>query len=147
MLRDDRVPAAQIAVAALVTAQPGEVETRRLYDAIPSPKVLAECDPDAGEWGHCKGVASAATTRSSTTGSTGSWRAEPPERSSFRPADLTLCACRADPPPCPPTGSRPSRMASKASPGRGATLPAVGIVPCPLHAARWGRRHSTGGRS
>ena len=25
--------------------------------AIASPKVLAEFDPDAGEWGHCDGVA------------------------------------------------------------------------------------------
>jgi hypothetical protein len=51
------VPAARIAVPALVTAQPGDAETRRLYDAIPSQKVLAEFDPGAGEWGHCEGVA------------------------------------------------------------------------------------------
>jgi hypothetical protein len=57
MLRDYRVPAARITVPALVTAQPGDAETRRLYDAIPSPKVLAEFDPDAGEWGHWEAVA------------------------------------------------------------------------------------------
>ncbi len=39
------------------TAQPGDAETRRLYDPISSPKVLAEFDPDAGEWGNCEGVA------------------------------------------------------------------------------------------
>jgi hypothetical protein len=57
MLRDYRVPAAGITVPALVSAQPGDAETRRLYDAIPSSKVLAEFDPDAGEWGHCEAVA------------------------------------------------------------------------------------------
>ena len=49
--------AAQITVPALIAAQPGDAESRRLYNAIPSPKVLAEFDPDAGEWGHCDGVA------------------------------------------------------------------------------------------
>lgn len=57
ILQDYRVPAAQIAVPALVTAQPGDAETRRLYDAITSEKVLAEFNPDVGEWGHCEGVA------------------------------------------------------------------------------------------
>jgi dienelactone hydrolase len=57
ILRDFQVPAAQITVPALITAQPGDAESRRLYNAIPSPKVLAEFDPDAGEWGHCEGVA------------------------------------------------------------------------------------------
>jgi hypothetical protein len=57
MLQDYQVPAAQIAVPALVTAQPGDAETRRLYDAITSEKVLAEFNPDVGEWGHCEGVA------------------------------------------------------------------------------------------
>jgi alpha-beta hydrolase superfamily lysophospholipase len=57
MLQDYRVPADRIAVPTLVTAQPEDAETRRLYEAISSPKVLAEFDPDAGEWGHCEGVA------------------------------------------------------------------------------------------
>ena len=49
--------AAQITVPALIAAQPGDAESRRLYNAIPSPKVLAEFNPDAAEWGHCEGVA------------------------------------------------------------------------------------------
>jgi alpha-beta hydrolase superfamily lysophospholipase len=57
MLQDYEVPAGRITVPALVTAQPGDAEARRLYDAISSPKVLAEFDPDAGEWGHCEAVA------------------------------------------------------------------------------------------
>ncbi len=57
MLQDYRVPAGDITVPALVTAQPGDEETRRLYDAISSPKVLAEFDPEDGEWGHCEAVA------------------------------------------------------------------------------------------
>ena len=57
MLQDYRVPASQITVPTLVTAQPHDAETRRLYDAVTSEKMLAEFDPDAGEWGHCEGVA------------------------------------------------------------------------------------------
>jgi hypothetical protein len=57
MLQDYRVPAGQNTVPTLVTAQPNDAETRRLYDAITSEKLLAEFDPDAGEWGHCEGVA------------------------------------------------------------------------------------------
>jgi hypothetical protein len=76
ILQDYRVPAAQIAVPALVTAQPGDAETRRLYDAITSEKVLAEFNPDVGEWGQCEGVALSRTIRSSMAGSTGSWRAD-----------------------------------------------------------------------
>jgi hypothetical protein len=57
MLQHSCVPADRIAVPTLVTAQPGDAETRRLYEAISSPKVLAEFEPDAGEWGHCEGVA------------------------------------------------------------------------------------------
>jgi len=57
MLQDYRVPAGQITVPTLVTAQPNDAETRRLYEAITSEKLLAEFDPDAGEWGHCEGVA------------------------------------------------------------------------------------------
>jgi hypothetical protein len=56
ILQDYRVPAGQITVPTLVTAQPDD-ETRRLYDAITSEKMLVEFDPDAGEWGHCEGVA------------------------------------------------------------------------------------------
>jgi len=56
ILQDCRVPAGQITVPTLVTAQPDD-ETRRLYDAITSEKMLVEFDPDAGEWGHCEGVA------------------------------------------------------------------------------------------
>jgi Esterase FrsA-like len=57
MLQDYRVPAGQIAFPTLVTAQPGDAETRRLYEAISAPKVLAEFNPDVGEWGHCEAVA------------------------------------------------------------------------------------------
>jgi hypothetical protein len=57
-------------------SQPGDAETRRLYDAITSEKVLAEFNPDVGEWGQCEGVALSRTIRSSMTGSTGSWRAD-----------------------------------------------------------------------
>jgi hypothetical protein len=57
MLQAYQVPAVQITVPALVTAQPGDAETRRLYDAISAPKMLAEFDPDAGEWGHNEAVA------------------------------------------------------------------------------------------
>jgi hypothetical protein len=57
MLQDYRVPAGQIAFPALITAQPGDAETRRLYEAISAPKVLAEFNPDVGEWGHCEAVA------------------------------------------------------------------------------------------
>ena len=39
------------------TAQPGDAETGRLYEAISSPKMLAEFNPDVGEWGHCEAVA------------------------------------------------------------------------------------------
>jgi hypothetical protein len=47
----------QIAFPTLVTAQPGDAETRRLYEAISAAKVLAEFNPDVGEWGHCEAVA------------------------------------------------------------------------------------------
>jgi hypothetical protein len=57
MLQDYRVPASQITAPTLVTAQPHDAETRRLYNAVTSEKMLAEFDPDAGEWGHCEGVA------------------------------------------------------------------------------------------
>ena len=57
MLQDYRVPASQITAPMLVTAQPHDAETRRLYDVVTSEKMLAEFDPDAGEWGHCEGVA------------------------------------------------------------------------------------------
>jgi hypothetical protein len=36
--------------------------------AITSEKMFVELDPDAGEWGHCEGVALSRTTRSSMTG-------------------------------------------------------------------------------
>ena len=39
------------------TAQSGDAETGRLYEAISSSKMLAEFGPDVGEWGHCKAVA------------------------------------------------------------------------------------------
>jgi hypothetical protein len=55
MLQDYRVPAARIAVLVLVTAQPGDAETRRLYDAIPSQKVLAEFDPGRRRVGPLRG--------------------------------------------------------------------------------------------
>jgi hypothetical protein len=50
ILQDYRVPAGRITVPTLVTAQPDD-ETRRLYDAITSEKMLVEFDPDAGELG------------------------------------------------------------------------------------------------
>ena len=50
-------PWGRITVSTLVTAQPDDGEIRRLYDAINSEKVLAEFDPEAGEWCHCEGVA------------------------------------------------------------------------------------------
>jgi hypothetical protein len=57
LLADFRVPAAQITVPTMVTAQPDDAESRRLYDALTTTKVLAEFDPKVGEWGHCEAVA------------------------------------------------------------------------------------------
>ncbi len=57
MLQDYQVPAGRISVPAAVTAQPGDAETRRLYEAISSSKMLAEFNPDVGEWSHCEAVA------------------------------------------------------------------------------------------
>jgi hypothetical protein len=53
------VPADDIVSPTLVTAQPDDHETRRLYDAITAPKILAEFAPDEGAWGHCEGAAPA----------------------------------------------------------------------------------------
>jgi hypothetical protein len=53
------VPADLIVSPTLVTAQPDDRETRRLYDAITAPKVLVEFAPEEGAWGHCEGAAPA----------------------------------------------------------------------------------------
>jgi hypothetical protein len=55
MLSQYAVPAGDIVWPALVTAQPDDQETRRLYDAITAPKVLVEFAADEGAWGHCEG--------------------------------------------------------------------------------------------
>jgi len=60
MLTDFKVPASQIVAATLVTAQPGDAETRRLYDAIGADeKTLVEFTSREGAWGHCEGAAPA----------------------------------------------------------------------------------------
>jgi dienelactone hydrolase len=59
MLSEYAVPAGDIVSPTLVTAQPDDQETRRLYDAITAPKVLVEFAADEGAWGHCEGAAPA----------------------------------------------------------------------------------------